>query len=133
MPQKLIILIDDDPNMAYLLKFMLERDGYEVVHLSDGSSAKDFFLKDKSCDLIILDLMLPYVDGFELLQIIRATPNFMNKPVIVLSAKEQEVDVVRAFTLGCDDYVKKPFAPGEFRARVNRLMTKQNTSVFLPS
>ena len=133
MPQKLIILIDDDPNMAYLLKFMLERDGYEVVHLSDGSSDKDFFLKDKSCDLIILDLMLPYVDGFELLQIIRATPNFMNKPVIVLSAKEQEVDVVRAFTLGCDDYVKKPFAPGEFRARVNRLMTKQNTSVFLPS
>lgn len=133
MALKLIILIEDDPNMAYLLKFMLEREGYEVVQLLDGMIAKDFFLKDKACDLIILDLMLPYVDGFELLQIIRATPKFMNKPVIVLTAKEQEADVLRAFTLGCDDYVKKPFSPGELIARVNRLMAKLNTSTILPS
>ena len=133
MSQKLITLIEDDLNIAYLLKFMLEREGYEVFHLVDGSAAKEFFSKDKTCGLIILELMLPYVDGFELLQIIRATPEYMNKPVIVLSAKEQEADVIRAFTLGCDDFVKKPFSPGELIARVNRLMAKLNSSAIFSS
>ena len=131
-PKKLITLIEDDLNIGYLLKFMLQREGYEVLHLLDGSTAKDFFIKNNACDLIILELMLPYVDGFELLQIIRATPEFMKKPVIVLSAKEQEADVIRAFRLGCDDYVKKPFSPGELIARVNRLIAKLNASTIMP-
>lgn len=124
MPKKLILLIEDDPNMAYLLQFMLEREGYAVVHLLDGNLAKEYLEAAKICDLIILDLMLPYVDGFELLKLIRSAPPTRHTPVMVLSAKEQEVDVVRAFAMGCDDYVKKPFAPGELMARLHRTMQK---------
>jgi DNA-binding response OmpR family regulator len=124
MPKKLILLIEDDPNMAYLLQFMLEREGYEVVHLQDGNMAKSHLEDGRACDLIILDLMLPYVDGFELLKLIRMAPQTTQTPVIVLSAKEQEADVVRAFSMGCDDYVKKPFVPGELLARIRRHVQK---------
>ena len=124
MPKKLILLIDDDLNMAYLLQFMLEREGYEVVHLLDGNLAKEYLEANKACDLIILELMLPYVDGFELLKIIRSAPLTRQTPVMVLTAKEQEIDVVRAFAMGGNDYVKKPFAPGELMARVHRNIQK---------
>jgi DNA-binding response OmpR family regulator len=127
MVKKLILLIEDDPNMAYLLQFMLEREGYQAVHLPDGNAAKAYVESSKACDLIMLDLMLPYVDGFELLQLIRSTPQTASTPVIVLSAKEQEMDVVRAFAIGSDDYVKKPFSPGELLARVSRNLQKQTS------
>lgn len=129
MVKKLILLIEDDPNMAYLLQFMLEREGYEVVHLPDGNAAKDHVQSQRGCDLIVLDLMLPYVDGFELLTIIRGEPLTEHTPVIVLSAKEQEADVVRAFAMGGDDYVKKPFSPAELMARIARNLRARTSLV----
>lgn len=128
MPKKLILLIEDDPNMAYLLQFMLEREGYEVAHLQDGNMAKSYLEIGRDCELIILDLMLPYVDGFELLKLIRMSTQTTQTPVIVLSAKEQEEDVVRAFYMGCDDYVKKPFVPGELLARIHRHIQKRSSA-----
>lgn len=115
-----VLLIEDDPNMAYLLKFVLEREGFAVEHLPDGQQAREFMQSRDKADLVIMDLMLPYVDGFDLLRWMRDHEPWCHAPRIVLSAREQESDVVKAFESGADDYVKKPFSPAELMSRVRR-------------
>ena len=120
MGSQTILLIEDDPNMAYLLKFVLQREGFAVEHLADGHLAREYMQSHSSVDLVILDLMLPYVDGFDLLRCMRDHELWRLSPRIVLSAREQEADVVKAFEAGADDYVKKPFSPAELMSRVRR-------------
>jgi DNA-binding response OmpR family regulator len=100
---------------------MLERAGYEVTTVDNGREAEELFETEPAGGLVLLDLMLPYVDGFQLLMRIRENPRWRSAPVIVLSAKAAEADAVRAFKLGADDYVTKPFRPQELLARIHRL------------
>jgi DNA-binding response OmpR family regulator len=117
---KSALLVEDNADVAYLLQHMLQRDGFAVQKVFNGRDAQKYIADSVPTDLVILDLMLPYVDGFELLTQVREHPEWRHVPVIVLSGKVSERDVVRAIELGADDFVTKPYKPQELRARIRR-------------
>jgi DNA-binding response OmpR family regulator len=119
---KKILIVEDNENISELLYFILIREGYEVSQANTGQEAKDFIEEATPHDLILLDIMLPFIDGFQLLNIIRNTPDWKSVPIIMLSAKTQENDVVKALNNGANDYMYKPFQPGELIARVKRYL-----------
>jgi len=124
----LVLVVDDEINILELLKFNLAKDGYQVVCLTNGQDAVKFIEKDKP-DLIILDIMLPHMDGYEVLRSLRAKRETIAIPVIMLSAKGELVDKVLGLELGADDYITKPFSPREMLARVKaRLRRKEPSS-----
>jgi DNA-binding response OmpR family regulator len=116
------LLIEDNADLAYLLQHMLQRDGYAVQTIGNGRDAQQYLAESKATDVVILDLMLPYVDGYELLAQIRESATWRNVPVVVLSGKVSERDIVRAIDLGADDFVTKPYKPLELSARIRRSM-----------
>ncbi|HEY5799093.1 MAG TPA: response regulator [Burkholderiaceae bacterium] len=118
-----ILLVEDDDHIAFLLKFMLERESYTTEHAGDGLLARTRIESGAPPDLVLLDVMLPHVDGFELVRIIRATAGWETVPVIMLTAKTQEADIVRALDAGANDYIVKPFQPNALQARVRRYLT----------
>src|SRR3954465_3838616 len=109
-----ILLVDDEQSVQTLLAYPLRKEGYEVVSAIDGQEALDR-VRGGSFDLVVLDLMLPKVDGFEVCRQIRATSQM---PIIMLTAKGDEIDKVLGLELGADDYITKPFSVREFRSRV---------------
>ena len=114
------LLIEDNADVAYLLQYMLRRDGYAVQRLGNGRDAQQYIAESKATDVVILDLMLPYIDGYELLVQIRESATWRKVPVVVLSGKVSERDIVRAIELGADDFVTKPYKPLELSARIRR-------------
>jgi DNA-binding response OmpR family regulator len=114
------LLIEDNADVAYLLQHMLQRDGYAVQILGNGRDAQQYIAESKATDVVILDLMLPYIDGYELLTQIRESASWRKVPVVVLSGKVSERDIVRAIELGADDFVTKPYKPLELSARIRR-------------
>jgi DNA-binding response OmpR family regulator len=118
-----VLVIEDDNHIVHVLKFMLERHGYRVVVASDGRTARSL-LETQSApfDLVLLDVMLPHLDGFELVRIARQQSGWRNVPIIMLSARTMEHDIVRALDAGADDYIVKPFQPNELLARVRRYL-----------
>lgn len=121
VPATRALIVEDNEHTAYLLEFMLERAGYDVTAVDNGRDAEHLIESEATVGIVLLDLMLPHVDGFQLLMQVRESPLWRNVPVIVVSAKVTEADVVRAFELGADDYVTKPFRPHELLARIRRL------------
>lgn len=121
-PRPRALVIEDSEHTAYLLAFMLERAGYEVTTIRNGRDAEALIKSGQGFDVTLLDLMLPHIDGFELLTQMREHPSWRTVPILILSGKVLESDVVRAFELGASDYVTKPFRPQELLARVNRLL-----------
>jgi DNA-binding response OmpR family regulator len=115
-----ILLVDDEQSVQKLLAYPLRKDGYEVVCAFDGREALDR-LRDSSFDLIVLDLMLPNVDGFEVCRQVRATSSV---PIIMLTARVEEIDKVLGLELGADDYITKPFSVREFRSRVKAVLRR---------
>src|SRR5579872_853156 len=111
---KKILIVDDESAILQTLRFNLERSGYMVVTAGDGRSAVAMAQREQP-DLVVLDIMLPVLDGIEVCKEIRKTSSV---PIIMLTAKDQEIDKVIALELGADDYVTKPFALHEFLARV---------------
>ena len=109
-----ILVVDDEQPIADILKFNLEKEGYEVLCASDGQMAIDFAFEHNP-DLILLDLMLPIKDGMEVCREVRSR---MNTPIIMLTAKDTEFDKVLGLEMGADDYVTKPFSTREILARV---------------
>jgi DNA-binding response OmpR family regulator len=120
--QPTVLVVEDDVHIAHVLSFMLERQGYRVTHLADGRAASTHVLANPAPDLVLLDVMLPYVDGFELVGLIRAQPAWQDTPVIMLTAKNTERDTVRALEAGASDFVIKPFQPQELLARLRRYL-----------
>lgn len=116
-----VLLAEDDPLIARFLSSSLAAAGFPVTHTLDGESALEA-LKQKRFGCLVLDINMPKVDGFGVLSEIRLRPETRLLPVLVLSLRSQEHDVVRAFELGADDYVTKPFSPLEVISRVRRLM-----------
>ena len=119
------LVVEDNEHAAYLLEFMLRRAGFEVLVAGDGREASAVIEGSGPVDVVILDLMLPYVSGYQLLSDIRDHPDWRHVPVIVVSAKVLENDVVRALDLGANDYVTKPFRPQELLARIRRCIADQ--------
>jgi two-component system OmpR family response regulator len=113
-PVRKILIVEDDLSIAELEKDYLEVAGFKVSISSDGSRALELIRKN-DYDLLIIDIMLPGLDGLEILRRIR---NDKNIPVLLVSAKKEEIDKIKGFSLGADDYITKPFSPGELVARV---------------
>jgi DNA-binding response OmpR family regulator len=120
--QPVVLVAEDDEQIGFLLQFLLEREGYRVLLAHDGLEVQRLIEEIAPPRLAILDIMMPYADGFELLALIRAKPDWQATPVIMLTARSQEKDIVRALDMGASDYVVKPFLPEELKARIRRLV-----------
>ena len=120
--KKKILVVDDDSNIAELLRFYLEKEDYEVTVRSNGKDAVKAF-SEISPDLMLLDIMLPKMDGW---QVCREIRRFSSKPIIMLSAKGETVDKVLGLELGADDYISKPFEIKEVLARIKAVFRRYN-------
>ena len=119
---KKILVVDDEPNIVEILRFNLQREGYEVLAAYDGQEGLDI-ARSEGPDLILLDVMLPGLDGFEVCEELRKTDRLT--PIIMLTAREEERDRVMGLELGADDYVVKPFSVRELLARVRTNIRRQ--------
>src|SRR2546427_12423619 len=115
-----ILLVDDEDAVQKLLAYPLEREGYRVVPARDGQEALDLFSAE-SPDLVVLDITLPRLDGLEVCKRLRARSTV---PIIMLTARDDELDKVVGLELGADDYITKPFSIREFRSRVRALLRR---------
>ncbi|MBT9142370.1 MAG: Transcriptional regulatory protein WalR [Dehalococcoidia bacterium] len=115
-----ILVVDDEKTIVKGLKFSLEKEGYEVLAAYDGAEALSLFKKENP-DLIVLDLMLPEVDGFEVCRRIRKGSEV---PIIMLTARDEDIDKILGLELGADDYVTKPFNPRELTARIKAILRR---------
>jgi two-component system alkaline phosphatase synthesis response regulator PhoP len=121
-----VFVVDDDPQIVRLLKSYLEQAGYEVLAAYDGESAlRD--IRQQQPDLVILDLMLPDRDGWEITRIIRSDQRLAGLPVVMLTARVDDVDKIVGLELGADDYITKPFNPREVVARVRAVLRRAGT------
>lgn len=123
---KKIFIIEDDEEIKGLLEFNLRKQGYNIVSVADGREALSM-LQDEKPDLILLDIMLPEVDGYEICRILRSWDGFKDTPVIMLTAKSEELDVVLGLELGADDYVTKPFSIRELLSRIKAHLRRSKT------
>jgi DNA-binding response OmpR family regulator len=113
----LVLVADDDPDILALVRFRLERDGYEVLSAPDGEMALDLAMA-RTPDLAVLDVMMPRLDGYEVTRRLREHGPTTTIPIILLTARVQEPDLERGFEAGADDYVTKPFSPQALGERV---------------
>jgi DNA-binding response OmpR family regulator len=120
-----ILLVDDEDAVQRLLAYPLERDGFRVIQARDGEEALERFERER-VDLVVLDLMLPKLDGLEVCKRLRAGSAV---PIIMLTARDDELDKVLGLELGADDYITKPFSIREFRSRVRALLRRAATTV----
>ena len=118
--QQRLLIVEDDEHMGYLLGYLAEKERFVVERIADGRKAAERIDAGPAVDLVLLDVMLPYTDGFELLERLRANPEWQKVPVIILTSRTREHDAVRALGLGADDYLTKPFSPAELIARIRR-------------
>lgn len=119
MPRK-ILAVDDEKHIVRLVQVNLERQGYEVVTANDGKEALEKVESERP-DLVVLDVMMPYMDGFEVLQNLRRNQSTRDIPVIMLTAKAQDADVFKGWQSGVDCYLTKPFNPMELISFVKRI------------
>jgi len=118
-----ILIADDDEHIGFFVRFKLEKLGYQVTWELNGATALEK-IRETLPDLVILDLMMPGLGGYEVLEQLRGQEATRAIPVIMLSAMGQENDIVKAINSGADDYLVKPFRPAELQARVQRLLQK---------
>ena len=118
-----ILVADDESRMRKLVKDFLVREGYEVLEAADGSEALDIFYEDNEISLLILDVMMPKIDGLEVCREIRSQSKV---PIIMLTARSEERDELQGFDSGADEYISKPFSPKILVARVNALLRRSN-------
>lgn len=125
MDTEAILVVEDNNEIAFLIQFLLEREGFRVELARNGRTAEQMIATLAPPRLVILDVMLPYVSGFQLLEQMRRHEAWKQVPILMLTAKNQETEIVRALEAGANDYVVKPFQPNALLARVRRL-TKDN-------
>ena len=122
--KKTILVVDDSPNILKLLKFNLGMK-YNVVTASNGAEGLKVLKYSKTPDLVLADIAMPEMDGFDLIKTIRSTAPYKNIPVIFLSAKTQSADRIKGLKLGADDYIIKPFNPEEVELRIENVLSKR--------
>jgi DNA-binding response OmpR family regulator len=111
-------VVEDDDHISHLLKFMLQRSGYHVELARDGRAAQEYIQSGAPPAITLLDVMLPFMDGLQLLGLLRQQPGWEGVPVLMLTAKTQERDIERALAAGANGYIQKPFQPDNLLARV---------------
>lgn len=121
MEQNRILVVDDESRMRKLVHDFLSKSGYGVIEAENGEKAVDLFFKEKDIDLIILDVMMPKMDGWEVVRTIR---QYSSVPIIMLTAKSDERDELNGFELGVDEYISKPFSPKILVARVEAILRR---------
>ena len=123
-----ILVVEDEKSIVRILSYNLEREGYQVMVVRDGEEAVEMARKELP-DLILLDLMLPKMDGLEVCRQLRMTPKTAHLPIIMLTAKTQESDRIVGLEIGADDYIPKPFSPRELIARVKAVLRRSKRAV----
>lgn len=118
-----ILVVDDESRMRKLVRDFLEREGFRVLEASDGAAAMELFYQDKDIALIILDVMMPNMDGWQVCREVRQTSKV---PIIMLTARSEERDELQGFELGVDEYISKPFSPKILVARVTAILRRVN-------
>ena len=119
--QRTVLVIEDDETIRAALKRVLEGEGYRVLAAADGTQLSSV-LDDAAIDLILLDIGLPWINGFELAEMMKAHPDLKDLPLIFLSARTSDADIKRGFEVGADDYIKKPFDIELVKRTVNTLI-----------
>ena len=118
-----ILVVDDESRMRKLVKDFLGREGYQVLEAGDGMEAMEVFYDEKDIALIILDVMMPRMDGWQVCREVRQSSKV---PIIMLTARSEERDELQGFALGVDEYISKPFSPKILVARVNAILRRAN-------
>lgn len=125
MHMSTILLVEDDPILSETLRYNLEREGYAVINAADGVAGLERARRDQP-DMVILDVMLPRLDGFSVCRILRQESEV---PILILTARQDEIDRIAGLELGADDYVAKPFSLGELLARVRAIMRRSERRI----
>jgi DNA-binding response OmpR family regulator len=118
-----ILVVDDEEDILELVRFNLSREGHEVLCAETGEKALEI-LKSKPVDLMVLDLMLPGIDGFSVAKRVKNDPRLQHVPIVMLTAKGSETDVVTGLQLGAEDYITKPFSPRVLIARIHKILRR---------
>jgi DNA-binding response OmpR family regulator len=118
---KRVLVVDDEPNIVMSLRFLMEREGFQVEVASTGQAAVAA-LDREPADLVLLDIMMPELDGFEVCQRIRSNPAWRDTKVVMLTAKGRDIERDKGLALGADDYVTKPFSTRDLVAKVKRML-----------
>jgi two-component system phosphate regulon response regulator PhoB len=125
VPESLLLIVEDEIEIVELIEFHARRDGFETKVAHSGRSALEVIPRDKP-DLVILDLMLPDIDGLEVLRRLRRSEESANLPILIVTSKGDESDVVAGIELGADDYVTKPFSPRILMARIKNIIRRSD-------
>ncbi|MCL4530893.1 MAG: response regulator transcription factor [Chloroflexi bacterium] len=126
MPSELVLLVDDEPSILQLARMYLERDGFHTQEARDGEAALDAVSRLRPA-LVVLDVMLPKLDGFEVCRRLRAANNKI--PILMLTARDEDIDKILGLELGADDYLTKPFNPRELVARVKAILRRADAKL----
>jgi DNA-binding response OmpR family regulator len=124
MPKE-ILIVDDEPSIVVPIQFLMEQQGYSVLVAENGEDALDIIYKYKP-DLILLDIMLPRIDGYEVCEIVRLDPRYRDIKIIFITAKGREVEIAKGLALGADAYITKPFSNTELVSQVKELLEEAN-------
>jgi two-component system phosphate regulon response regulator PhoB len=124
MPKHKVLVVEDDEDILELVRYNLAKEGYQVTCAGSGEEALDR-VRSKRPDLVVLDLMLPGIDGLEVCKLLKKDPKTEHVPVVMLTAKGEEADVVAGLELGADDYVTKPFSPRVLIARIRAVLRRK--------
>ena len=119
--QRHILVADDEPHIGRIIQLKLERAPYDVFLVSDGREAMDKLRGDDQIDLVLLDIMMPYLSGLDVLDELKRLPHRQDTPVIILTAKGQDADRERALELGATDFLTKPFSPNKLLSRIDEI------------
>ncbi|MES9813977.1 MAG: response regulator transcription factor [Candidatus Thiodiazotropha sp.] len=122
---KTILIVDDEPNIVLSVEYLMKREGYQVMTAGDGQVAIEM-IADTRPDLLILDVMMPRKNGFEVCREIRADPAFSGLPILMLSAKGREAEIKKGISLGADAYITKPFSTHDLVDKVNQLLQSRD-------
>ena len=122
---KEILIVDDEPSIVIPIQFLMEQQGYSVIVAENGEDALDIIHKYKP-DLVLLDIMLPGIDGYEVCEIVRLNPRYRHIKIIFLTAKGREVEIAKGMALGADAYITKPFSNAEVVEKVKELLDEIN-------
>jgi len=124
MPKE-ILIVDDEPSIVVPVQFLMQQQGYNVLVAEDGHDALDMIYKYQP-DLVLLDIMLPGIDGYEVCEIVRLNPKLRDVKIIFLTAKGREVEIAKGLALGADAYITKPFSNAELVAKVKTVLEDIN-------
>lgn len=118
-----ILIADDEPNIVISLEYLMKREGYDVIVARDGAQALAAVIRERP-DLVLLDVMMPLMSGFDVCQQVRSTPEVKDTPIVMLTAKGRDTDVAKGMAMGATAYMAKPFSTKEIAAKVRELLER---------